>query len=57
MEIASGQKFVRDKNIFIIIADRGDDILPTTNNRLREFILSGIPDGQIIIANEQLSGR
>ena len=33
------------------------DSVDSTNNRLRELALSGAPDGQIVIANEQQSGR
>lgn len=33
------------------------DTVDSTNNRLRELALAGAPDGQIVIANEQLNGR
>lgn len=33
------------------------DSVDSTNNRLRASALSGAPDGQIVIANEQLNGR
>lgn len=33
------------------------DCVDSTNNRLRDLALSGAPDGQIVIANEQFSGR
>ncbi len=33
------------------------DSVDSTNNRIRELAMSGAPDGQIVIANEQLRGR
>lgn len=33
------------------------DSVDSTNNKIRDLALSGAPDGQIVIANEQLSGR
>lgn len=33
------------------------DSVDSTNNKLRELALSGAPDGQVVIANEQLRGR
>lgn len=33
------------------------DSVDSTNNRLRELALDGAPDGQVVIANEQLNGR
>lgn len=33
------------------------DSVDSTNNRLRNLALSGAPDGQIVLANEQLNGR
>lgn len=33
------------------------DSVDSTNNRTRNLALSGAPDGQVVIANEQLSGR
>lgn len=33
------------------------DSVDSTNSRLRDLALSGAPDGQVVIANEQLRGR
>lgn len=33
------------------------DSVDSTNNKMRELALSGAPDGQIVVADEQLNGR